>query len=117
VIYEPSEQSIKSRIRSAASDSSSVDLNASIIYAGILLMKPIVSVSNTTASSSFGDLVVVYSVVNSLAISHIDNQYFHSNHLLLRAYILLTIKNKQDNNPQNIENCSAANLLTLTKLC
>jgi hypothetical protein len=63
-----SEQSIKSKIRSAASDSSKVDLNASIIYVGSLLINPTVSVSKTTKPSSliFSDRVVVERVVNKL---------------------------------------------------
>ena len=61
-----SDASIRSKIRSAASDSSSVDLNASTMYVGSLLIKPIVSVSKVYLSCIFNSLVVVESVVKSL---------------------------------------------------
>ena len=61
-----SDASIRSKIRSAASDSSSVDLNASTMYVGSLLIKPTVSVSKVSLSCIFNSLVVVDSVVKSL---------------------------------------------------
>ena len=50
---------------SVKSNSSNVDLNASIMYAGNLLIKPTVSVINEISLPSFNRLVVVVNVVNS----------------------------------------------------
>ena len=50
---------------SVKSNSSNVDLNASIMYAGNLLMKPTVSVINEISLPSFNLRVVVVSVVNN----------------------------------------------------
>ncbi len=58
---------MRSKISSAASDSSSVDLNASIMYVGSLLINPTVSVSRISLLSIFNSLVVGDSVVNRLA--------------------------------------------------
>src|SRR5215212_9446929 len=54
-----------SKITSAKFNSDSVDLNASIIYGGSLLMNPIVPVNNTFFSLITADLVYVVSVVNN----------------------------------------------------
>ncbi len=53
---------------SVKSNSSNVDLNASIKYAGNLLMKPTVSVINEISLPSFNLRVVVVNVVNSSAL-------------------------------------------------
>ena len=56
------------RIISVKINSSSVDLNASIMYAGNLLIKPTVSVINEISLPSFSLLVVVVNVVNNSAL-------------------------------------------------
>ena len=63
-----SSESITTRTISVKINSSRVDLNASIKYAGSLLINPTVSVINEISLPSFNLRVVVVSVVNNSAL-------------------------------------------------